>query len=337
MKIAVFGAGSIGCHLGGALAGFADVTLIGRPSVFDALRAEGLTLTGGDRAERHVPAGDLDLVEGAKGAAGADYVLVTVKSGATAQVAAELAAVGGDAVVVSFQNGLHNPQVLREGLPGRTVLAGMVPYNVARTSTAHFHQGTAGTLMLDDDPSTGALVEVMRKAGLEVEGRGDMPGVQYAKLLMNLNNAVNALSGLPLRDELGLRAYRSCLALCQREALAVYRAAGIRPAKVGAVAPRLMPLVLGLPDGLFRWLAASTLRVDAQARSSMSDDLRNGRTTEIGELQGEIVALAERHGVPVPANARVVELVRRAEEGGNALDWGGEELLGELRAAVRGG
>ncbi|MGW6308073.1 2-dehydropantoate 2-reductase, partial [Streptomyces niveus] len=59
-----------------------------------------------------------------------------------------------------------------------------------------------------------------------VEARADMVEVHHGKLLMNLNNACNALSGLPLRDQLGLRAYRRCLALCQREALAVYRAAG---------------------------------------------------------------------------------------------------------------
>jgi len=332
MKIAVFGAGSIGCHLGGTLAEAADVTLIGRPSVFDALRAEGLTLTGGGRPVKRVEADALSLATGPEAAADADYVLVTVKSGATAQAAAELAGAGGDAVVVSFQNGLHNPSVLREGLPGRTVLAGMVPYNVARTSPAHFHQGTAGRLMLDDGPRTAPLVEAMKRAGLDVEARGDMPGVQYSKLLMNLNNAVNALSGLPLRDQLGQRAYRSCLALCQREALAAYRAAGIRPAKMGPVAPGFMPVVLGLPDGLFRWLAASALRVDAQARSSMQDDLRNGRATEIGELQGEVVALAERHGVPAPANGRLVELVREAEAAQAAPTWTGEGLLGELRA-----
>lgn len=331
MRIAVLGAGSIGCHLGGTLAGTAEVTLIGRPSVLDAVAAEGMTLSGGGRPERHVAASELRLATDPEAASGADYVLVTVKSGATAQAAAELAEVGGHAVVVSFQNGLHNPSVLREALPDRVVLAGMVPYNVARTAPSHFHQGTAGKLMVDAGTHSGALVTALTAAGLEVEARGDMPGVQHAKLLMNLNNAVNALSGLPLREQLGQRAYRACLALCQREALAAYRAAGIRPAKMGPVAPGLMPWVLGLPDGLFRRLAASTLRVDAQARSSMSDDLRQGRATEIGELQGEIVALAERHGVPAPANARMVELVREAEASESVRSWTGEELLGELR------
>ncbi|MEV0645144.1 2-dehydropantoate 2-reductase [Phytomonospora sp. NPDC050363] len=330
MRIAVFGAGSIGCHLGGMLAGVAEVTLIGRPSVMDPLRSEGLTLTGGGRADRHVTGLRLSTDPGA--AAEADYVLVTVKSGATKGAAAELAGVGGDAVVVSFQNGLHNPRLLRDGLPGREVLAGMVPYNVARTAPAHFHQGTFGRLMLDAGPRSAPLVAALERAGLPTEARSDMPGVQHAKLLMNLNNAVNALSGLPLRDQLGQRAYRACLALCQREALAAYRAAGIRPARVSPVPPGLMPFVLGLPDGVFRRLAASTLRVDARARSSMWDDLRQGRPTEIGELQGEITALAERHGTPAPANARLAELVRLAETEG-ARAWTGPELLAELRTA----
>ncbi len=65
---------------------------------------------------------------------------------------------------------------------------------------------------------------------MTIEARTDINGqLQHAKLLMNLNNAINALSGLPLRDQLGQRAYRRCLALCQREALAAYRASGITP------------------------------------------------------------------------------------------------------------
>ncbi|MEK8173180.1 ketopantoate reductase C-terminal domain-containing protein [Streptomyces sp. M19] len=58
--------------------------------------------------------------------------------------------------------------------------------------------------------------------------------------------------------------------------------------------------VLRLPDALFRRVAASTLRIDAQARSSTWEDLQRGRPTEIDTLQGEIVAMARRHGLAAP-------------------------------------
>ncbi|NYE71314.1 2-dehydropantoate 2-reductase N-terminal domain-containing protein [Microlunatus parietis] len=68
---------------------------------------------------------------------------MTVKSVATRDVAAELARpLAPDAVVISFQNGLGNVDLLRAALPGRTVLAGMVPFNVVhrgRRAVPHRH------------------------------------------------------------------------------------------------------------------------------------------------------------------------------------------------------
>ena len=328
LRIAVFGAGSIGCRLGGALAGAADVTLIGRPAAMAELDRAGLTLTGpGDRRLHARPATAVD----ASAAAGTDYVLVTVKSADTAGAARELAPhLDARSTVISFQNGLHNAELLATALPDRQVLAGMVPYNVVRTGPAAFHQGTDGRLMLERTASAERFAEVARAAGLPVELRGDMPQVQAAKLLLNLNNAVNALSGRPLREQLGSRPYRLVLARCQREGLAALRAAGLVPARLGPVPAGWMPAVLGLPDVLFRRLAAASLRVDAQARSSMWEDLQRGRRTEIGELQGEVLALAERHGLSAPANRRLLELVRAAESAPVPPSWSGPELLAAL-------
>ncbi|MDT9684647.1 2-dehydropantoate 2-reductase [Streptomyces sp. TRM76323] len=341
LKIAVFGAGSVGCHLGGSLAACCEVTLVGRPAAMDAVRERGLRLTGGGRPDVRVAPALLRASSGASDVSGADYVLVTVKSGATREAAEAIGPhLGVDTVVVSFQNGLRNPEVLRSALPaGTAVLTGMVPYNVVRTGPAAFHQGTAGAVMVDDVPDAGPLVAALRRAGLEVEPRDDMRRVQYAKLLMNLNNAINALSGLPLRDQLGARAYRRCLALCQEEALAVYRAEGAAPARLGPVPASVTPRLLRLPDAVFRRVAAASLRVDAQARSSMWEDLERGRPTEIDTLQGEIVALAARHGLRAPVNARLVELVREAEAAapGRARRWSGADLYAELSGAARRG
>ncbi|MFI6962126.1 2-dehydropantoate 2-reductase [Streptomyces sp. NPDC050255] len=331
LRIAVFGAGSVGCYLGGHLARHADVTLIGRPSVLDGL-GEGLTLSGGGRPPADVPRDRLTLTTEPDAVADADCVLVTVKSAATAAAGREMAGrLRRDAVVVSFQNGLHNPRLLRDGLPGTTVLAGMVPYNVSRTAPGTFHQGTGGALMLDGGAASAPLVAALTAAGLPVEPRDDMRQVQHAKLLMNLNNAVNALSGLPLRDQLGARTYRTCLALCQEEALAAFAAAGVRPARLGPVPAGLTPRILRLPDALFRRIAAASLRVDERARSSMWDDLEQGRATEIGGLQGEIVAMAERHGLTAPVNARLMALVHEAERPGGRRSWPGPELLRAVR------
>ena len=129
------------------------------------------------------------------------------------------------------------------------------------------------------------------------------------KLLLNLNNPVNALSGLPLRSELMQRGYRRVFAALMEEALGVLEVAGIQPAKLTPVPPNWLPALLRLPDGLFRVLAARMLRIDAQARSSMADDLAMGRRTEIDALCGEVVRLAQAQGMRAPGNERMVQLI----------------------------
>ena len=75
----------------------------------------------------------------------------------------------------------------------------------------------------------------------------------------------------------------------------------------------MIPRILRLPNWLFRRVARRMLAIDPQARSSMWEDLERRRTTEIDYLQGAILALAEKHGIPRAVTERIVRLVKQAE------------------------
>ncbi|MEU2121330.1 2-dehydropantoate 2-reductase [Nocardia niwae] len=337
VRVLVVGAGSIGNFVGGKLgAAGAEVTLVGRRRVLDELGASGLRLTdldGGDDAlspDRFHRATEPDDV------GSADLVLVTVKSAATAEAVRELAGkIRPGTVVLSLQNGIGNDSVIREILPHCVVLAGMVMFNVVHHPGGRFHRGTEGGLAVQDDPALAPFLDVFERAGLGLRRHPDLRPVQWAKLLLNLNNPINALSGRPLREELADRDYRRCLALTQREALAVMNKARIRPARLTPLPPRVMATLLAVPDALFRRVAGQVLAIDPMARSSMADDLELGRTTEISWLCGEIVGLGAMVGAPTPVNQRLIELVVAAEQGGRRA-WSGRELLGQLRGAAAG-
>jgi len=336
-KIYVYGAGSIGCYIGGRLlAGGSDVGFIGRARVAGELRDQGLTLSRHDDGRWHVSREQIDVSTDVASAAAADLVLVTVKSAATSTAAAELANVlRPGTVVVSFQNGVGNADVLRAALPRQTVLEGMVPFNVVGRGPGVFHQGTAGELEIRQAPAMQPFVDAFRKAGLPLIQHADMVPVQWAKLLLNLNNAINALANRPLKEELSQRAYRICLAMAQKEALALLKRAGIRPAKVTPLPSSWIPRVLSVPDALFERLGRAMLTIDPLARSSMSDDLAAGRATEVDWINGEVVNLAQRLGQTAPVNERLCELVRQAERAAVRPSWSGETLLAEMRAAKR--
>jgi 2-dehydropantoate 2-reductase len=311
----VMGAGAVGCWIGGCLqAAGVPVTLVGRPRVLDALRAHGLKLTDLEGGARHVPASALDLRESADGASAPALVLLCVKSGATGSAAAELArAVPPGTLVVSMQNGVSNAATAQAAAPALVVRPGMVPFNVAELAPGHYHRGTGGAgtaLAAQDHARLRRWQARFTAAGVPLQLHADLLPLQWGKLLLNLNNAVNALSGLPLRAQLLQRDYRICMAALIDEALVALRAAAITPAKLTPLPPAALPTALRLPTALFRVLAARMLRIDAKARTSMADDLAHGRATEIDALCGEVVRLARRHGTTAPANERISELVR---------------------------
>ncbi|WP_175720611.1 2-dehydropantoate 2-reductase [Burkholderia anthina] len=332
--VCVFGAGAIGCYLGGRLAAAGTpVTFVGRARLAGAISAHGLTLTDRRGYRARLAPADVAFSTDPGAAAAARLVLVAVKSAATQDAAAQLAGVlRPGTVVISFQNGLHNADVLRDALPQATVLTGMVPFNVIERGPGAFHQGSAGMLAADASPALQPFTDAFARAGLPLALHRDMRAVQWAKLLLNLNNAVNALANLPLRDELSQRAYRRCVALAQREALHWLARAAIRPARLTPLPAAWLPTVLALPDPVFRALCGRMLAIDPLARSSMSDDLAARRATEVEWINGEVVRLAARFGAQAPVNARLCALVHAAEGATARPAWHGEALWAELSA-----
>jgi 2-dehydropantoate 2-reductase len=202
-----------------------------------------------------------------------------------------------------------NAEVGAQAAPGLLWLAGMVGFNVAEQQAGQFHRGTWGALAAQSHAALSPWLPWFDKAGLPLQLHADLRPVQWAKLLMNLNNPVNALSGLPLHAQLLSRDYRRVLAALQTEALEALGAAGITPARLSPLPPHRVPGVLRLPTWLFKRVAARMLRIDEKARSSMADDVRLGRPTEIDALCGAVVRLGQSHGVMTPINARMIGLL----------------------------
>ena len=168
--IVVAGAGSIGCFVGGLLAGAGRrVSLLARPRMIAEIERFGLTLTSLEGSSWHVASQQLKLSGDPEALAEASVVLVTVKSADTAEIADAIALhAPPDAVIVSLQNGVANADVLRDRLPGRTVLAAMVPFNVIAAGEGRFHRATSGDIVIERDAADIA-------AQLSVPGLLDAP------------------------------------------------------------------------------------------------------------------------------------------------------------------
>jgi 2-dehydropantoate 2-reductase len=314
--IGIAGAGSIGCFVGGMLvAGGRHVALLARSRVIGEIEANGLRLTSFEGLEQLIAVNTLTLSEHPGIFSDAGVVLVTVKSADTAEIADVIARnAPADAVIVSLQNGVGNVSVLRERLPGRRVLAGMVPFNVIAPGPGQFHRATSGDIVIEADDAGAA--DRLSVPGLNMRSTANIAGVQWGKLLLNLNNALNALADLPLRQQLAQRAWRRLFADQMAEGLAAIRAEGIKPVSSTPIPAGWTPHLLRLPDAIFEALLGRTMKIDPEARSSMWEDLQRGRHTEIDYLQGVITEIADRRGLQVPLSRRVVALIKSAEAAG---------------------
>lgn len=314
--IVVLGAGLVGGFLGGALAaGGARVTLLGRARFVEPL-AQGMALSDLDGTQMRVSPDRYRTATHPVCLSEADIVLVCVKSHATAAAASELARfTRPGTIAVSFQNGVRNAELISAFAPHCQVVAGLVPFNVMQPAPAHLHRGTEGSLHISPHPQVEALRPYLTASNVGLEVHPFMPAVLWTKVLMNLNNAINALSGVPLRAELRDRDHRLVLAACITEGLTAARASGIEPARLGNLHPEELPRILRLPTLIYSFLAMRKLRIDEHARSSMAEDLVQRRPTEIDELNGAVVRAGAERGMPTPINQRIIDLVRAAENG----------------------
>jgi len=329
--IVVAGAGSIGCFVGGVSASAGRrVSLLARPRLIAEIEQFGLTLTSLEGSSWHVASQQVKLSDDPKILGDAGAVLVAVKSADTAEIADTIARYAPpDAVIVSLQNGIANVPLLRRRLPGRTVLAAVVPFNVVTAGNGRFHRATSGDIVIErDKDDTAARLSV---PGLAMRATDNIAGVQWGKLLVNLNNAINALSGLPLREQLAQRDWRALFADQIAEGLTAVRAEGIHPVSPTPLPLSWTPHLLRLPDALFAIALAPAMKIDPQARSSMWEDLERRRRTEIDYLQGVITGIADRRRLKAPLSRRIVALIRDAE----AASEGSPRLTAEqIRSGV---
>lgn len=321
-SVAILGAGSVGCFIGGTWASAGvPVTFIGRAALSADIDEHGLTLSDYSGWRAHLAPGEIDYRCGPEALEDAQVIAVTVKSADTARAAAQIAEHGTPgATVISFQNGVSNVETLERGLGGRFEVArGMVPYNVAYLGEGRFHKGVAGDLYAEQRADVRSLADAAGPGPAALRLSDDMLGLAWGKLLINLNNAVNALSGKTLRNELSCRDYRRVFAGSIREGLDLLNRAGIEPASVGPVSLSMLPRLIDCPDWLFNNVFLKRWKIDAKARSSMADDLAAGRKTEVDYLNGELVRLADRLQRAAPVNRAIVELVHKAEAGASPL------------------
>lgn len=301
VKVAVVGAGAVGCYFGGMLArAGVPVVLIGRADFVDAVNRSGLFLDTVSFQETVHPSVSAEL----KAAAGADVILFCVKTTDTASVAGNLARIlKPNALVVSLQNGVNNAEDIRaasgiDALPAVVYVAASIP-----ASGRVKHLGRGDLVVGPRNERTETVAQLFSAANVPCRISDNIEGELWAKLIRNC--ALNAISGLGrvTYGEIAANSgARQVVEAVVQETLAVARAKGVR-----------LP---GTEDSSASIAASFQIAEQmSSTRSSTAQDMARNKRTEIDSLNGYIARLGSQLGVPTPVNHALYTLVKLQESG----------------------
>lgn len=303
MKIAILGAGALGCAIGAALTeGGHETWLLDRSAAHvEAMRRDGLRVddaSGSRRVKVRAAASAAEI-------GAVELVVVLVKSFHTeAAMRGALALIGPDTRVLSLQNGLGHEDILADVVGRERVLAGKTYVGGVLRGAGHIESGVVGKFTYIGEldgritPRVQAIAGAFEAAGLATTISDNIVGTMWDKLLVNVaTGALTGVTGLTygqLYDEPLLKA--TALAAVA-EAISAARAAGV---------------TLSMTDPEQAWtLAAEGL--PTAFKTSMLQSLEKGTITEIDFINGSVVRWGQRHGVPTPVNATLVACIKGIE------------------------
>ena len=298
MKVAVMGAGAVGCYYGALLARAGnDVVLVGRAAHVDAVRRDGLLFETAAGSVRVALAASTQ----ADAVAGAELVLFCVKSGDSESAAAQIAPhLAPEAQIVCLQNGVDNAQRVR-AVVGCEVVAAVVYVAAEMAGAGHVRHLGRGELVLGASPASVALAALFADAGIAASVSDNVVGELWAKLIINCAyNALSAITGLPYAPLVASPGIEATMRAVIDECLAVAQGEGVRVA--GDVREAVRRIAQTMPG----------------QRSSTAQDLMRGKPSEIDALNGYVVRRGAALGVATPVNGALWALVKALEAGADA-------------------
>lgn len=331
MKVAVIGAGAIGCVIGALLQDNGhDVTLAGRDDQVSAIAANGLTIDGvlGERTYRISAKKALDY--------GPDALILAVKTQDVDGACRAALPYAKGALAITMQNGVRGDEAAASVLGNENIISAVVMYGATYVEPGRVTYNFPGSGLVigkafgDDGAGLTERASELFRGSFAVHISEDIHGAHWSKLILNLSNALAGVLGRGLNEIFDDPAICRLGIMLMREAYQTMRAAGIRLAglpdlpleKLAGLLEAPVEVSSGIYGNIMKGLSKEYLP------GSILQSIRRGRPSEVDYLNGEIVLLAGKNGGSAPINKKAAELVKRVEQQKSFLK--SEELLREM-------
>ena len=321
MRVAIYGAGSLGTILGAFISkAGVPVELINRNKAhIEALKTKGAQVVGTMQFCQPVIAYTPDEMSGQY-----DILFLMTKQQHNAEVVQMLKNyLAADGVLVTFQNGLPEMQIA-EVLGEERVLGSTVAWGATLQSP--------GVCELTSEPdalsfSLGAISEKKSKHFakikelLELMGMVDVEenflGTRWSKLLINASfSGMSAVLGCTFGEAAGPKESRKVVQAIIKECIDVCQKGGIRIEPVqGKDIVKLLNYTNALKKAFSFFIIPIAIRKHAKLKASMLQDLEKGKLTEVDAINGAVSEYGRKVGFPTPVNDKIVEIIHKIEKG----------------------
>ena len=321
MRVAIYGAGSLGTILGAFISkAGVPVELINRNKKhIEALNEKGARVVGTMQFEQPVVAYTPDEMSGVY-----DIVFLMTKQQHNADVVQMLKGfLATDGVLVTFQNGLPEVQIAdvlgEERVLGSTVAWGatmQAPGVCELTSEPDALSFSLGAISDRRSKHFGKVKELLELMGA-VDVEENFIGTRWSKLLINAAfSGMSAVLGCTFGQAAGFRESRRVVQLLIKECIDVCAAGGIRIEPVqGKDIVKLLDYSNSLKRAFSFFIIPIAIRKHAKLKASMLQDLEKGKLTEVDAINGVVSNFGRKVGCPTPMNDRVVEIIHKIEQG----------------------
>ena len=321
MRVAIYGAGSLGTILGAFISkAGVPIELINRNKAHvEALQAKGAQVVGTMNFNQPVVAYTPDQMSGEY-----DILFLMTKQQHNAEVVQMLKGfLASDGVLVTFQNGLPEMQIAdvlgEERVLGCTVAWGATmqsPGVCELTSEPDALSFSLGAVSEKKSKHFAKVKELLEKMGT-VDVEENFLGTRWSKLLINAAfSGMSAVLGCTFGEAAGPKKSRRIVQKLIKECIDVCQVGGIRIEPVqGKDIVKLLNYTNALKRAFSFFIIPIAIRKHAKLKASMLQDLEKGKLTEVDAINGAVSEYGRKVGFPTPANDKVVEIIHRIERG----------------------
>jgi 2-dehydropantoate 2-reductase len=335
MKYAVIGLGAVGSIVGGLLTKSGEnVVLIGKKNQVDVINKNGIKLNGinGSFIVSNANASS-DLLS----LKDIDLIIICVKSQDTQNLAYSLKDnIKKSAIILTLQNGVRNSDIFNK-ITGNKVISGVVLFNALYSTPGEATLTIKGGLLIEDyslyHEAIQGLINSFKNEGLNSKSSKNIKGFQWSKLIVNLQNAITALTGQTIKESIIDPYSRSILIATMKEGMYILEKSGISIKTLPDMDPKKIINRLSRYNTIILKIGSKLLRLK-NARTSMWQSLSRGKNTEIDFINGEIVNLANENNFAAPINTKLVRLIKVVEASHSKRFYKPSELMDILNIKI---